>query len=71
MTHRELTVPEQHQLKIARDTLKMPDAMVAVMGGPSKAEAAEIIERLTGNAVLRLPHMPMVEGGPPIEGIDA
>jgi hypothetical protein len=43
-----LTVPEKHQLKIARDTLKMPDAIAAVMGGPTKEEAREIIRRLTG-----------------------
>jgi len=35
----------QHQIKIAKDTLKMPDAMVGVMGGPSKAEALEILKR--------------------------
>jgi len=45
---RELSVPEKHQLRIARDTLRMPDAMVRVMGGPTKAEAKEIIKRLTG-----------------------
>jgi hypothetical protein len=43
-----LSVPEQHQLKIARQTLKMHDAAVGVMGGPNKAEAREIIKRLTG-----------------------
>ena len=42
-----LTVPEKHQLKVARDTLKMPDAMVRVMGGPTKAEARAIIRYLT------------------------
>ncbi len=45
---RELSVPEKHQLRIARDTLKMTDAMARVMGGPSKDEAREIILRLTG-----------------------
>lgn len=28
-----------HQVKIARQTLAMSDAMVGVMGGPSKSEA--------------------------------
>ncbi len=42
-----LTVPEQHALKIARKTLKMPDAIVGVMGPPSKAEARATIKRLT------------------------
>lgn len=45
---RELSVPEKHQLKIARDTLKMNETMARVMGGPSHAEAREIILRLTG-----------------------
>lgn len=45
---RKLTVPERHQLRVARDTLKMSPAMAAVMGGPTRAEACEIIERLTG-----------------------
>ena len=42
---RKLSVPDRHQLRIARETLKLHDAMVAVMGGPSKAEAREIIRR--------------------------
>ena len=49
---RELSVPEKHQLKIARDTMKMPYAMIAVMGGPNREEAREIIERLTGEVPL-------------------
>jgi len=43
---RRLTVPEQHQLKIAKDTLRMADPMVGVMGGMTKEEAREIIKRL-------------------------
>ena len=42
---RRLTTPERHQLKVARDTLKMSDAMAGVMGGPSKAEARRIHRR--------------------------
>lgn len=45
---KELSIPEKHQLKIAKDTLKMPDAMARVMGGPTKEEAREIIKRLEG-----------------------
>ena len=41
-----MSVPEKHQLRIARETLKMSDAMAGVMGGPTKAEAREIIQRL-------------------------
>ena len=47
MPKRTLSVPDKHLLKIARSTLKMSDAMARVMGGPSKAEAREIIRRLT------------------------
>ena len=43
----QLTVFEKHMLKIAKDTLRMPDAMVGVMGGPSKDEAREIVKQLT------------------------
>ena len=46
----KLTVPQRHQLKVARDTLKMSDIGALIMGGPSKPEAREIIERLTGKA---------------------
>ncbi len=45
---RTLSVPERHQLKVARDTLKMSDAMARVMGGPTKTEARKIIRALTG-----------------------
>jgi hypothetical protein len=43
-----MTVPERHQLTIARKTLKMSDVGARVMGGPSKEEARQIIARLTG-----------------------
>lgn len=46
-----LTVADRHQLKIARDTLKMSDAMARVMGGMSKEEAKRVIKRLTGKEV--------------------
>ena len=45
---RELSVPEKHQLKIARSTLKMSDAGALIMGGMTKAQAREVIKRLTG-----------------------
>ncbi len=44
---RQLTVPEKHQLDIARKTLKMSDAMIEVMGGITKEQAREIIKKLT------------------------
>jgi len=43
-----LSVPEQHQLKIARKTLTYSDAGALIMGPPSKAEARQIIKKLTG-----------------------
>jgi hypothetical protein len=52
---RELTVPERHQLKIARDTLKMSDVGARIMGGPTKEQAREIIRRLTGKATKENP----------------
>lgn len=39
------SVALRHQLKIARDTLKMPDAMVGVMGGMDKREARTLLKR--------------------------
>jgi hypothetical protein len=45
---RKLSVFEQHELKIARDTIRMPEAIVGVMGGPSKTDARASILRLTG-----------------------
>jgi hypothetical protein len=45
---RYLSVPEQHQLKIARKALSYSDEGAKIMGPPSKAEARAIIKRLTG-----------------------
>ena len=47
---KQLSVPEQHQLRIARATLKMSPVMARVMGGTSIEEAIEIIRRLTVKA---------------------
>ena len=41
-----LSVPEMHQLKIAKDTLKMSDAGAMIMGGMTKKEAREIVKTL-------------------------
>ncbi len=51
MAKRRLSVPEKHQLAIAKKTLKMSDAGAAVMGGPTKAEARAIIKKLTGRVM--------------------
>jgi hypothetical protein len=47
-----LTVPEQHQLRIAKDTLRMSDAGARIMGGMTKAEARAIIRKFLGAAAL-------------------
>lgn len=47
----KLSVPERHQLRIARKTLELSDVGALIMGGPSKAEACEIICRLTGRSI--------------------
>jgi hypothetical protein len=38
-----MDVARKHQERIARDTLKLSDAMVPVMGGMTKAEACRIL----------------------------
>jgi len=45
---RQLSVPEKHQLAIAYKTVKMPEAMVGVMGGMTTQQAKDIIKKLTG-----------------------
>lgn len=46
---RELTVFDKHSIKIAKQTLRMPDAMVGVMGGTNKAEARAILRKFGYN----------------------
>ena len=43
---RELSVPEKHQKAIALKTLKMPDAMVGIMGGMNKQEARDFLKSI-------------------------
>lgn len=43
-----LTTAEKHQLKIARETLKLSEFGARVMGGMNHDEARAIIKRLTG-----------------------
>lgn len=42
------SVFDRHQLRIARDTLKMSDIGASIMGGMTKDEARAVILRLTG-----------------------
>lgn len=44
----ELSVPDRHQLAIAKKTLQMSDAGARIMGGMTKEEARAIIKKLTG-----------------------
>lgn len=60
---RKLSVPEQHQLKVARRTLEMSDVGARIMGPPTKAEAREIIKRLTGRAAKENPTSKSKRGG--------
>ena len=41
----KLPVSVQHQIKIARKTLRMPSAMSGVMGGMNKEKAKEILKK--------------------------
>ncbi len=52
---RQLSVPEKHQLRIARDTMRMSDPMVGVMGGPNKEQSKKIIQELTGRPYKDIP----------------
>ena len=40
----ETDVAKKHQIAIAKKTLKMPSAMVGVMGGPNKKQAKAILK---------------------------
>jgi hypothetical protein len=51
----KLSVPETHQLKIAKSTLKMSDMGATIMGGMTKAQAREVILRLTGKKAVEEP----------------
>ena len=42
---KQLSVPEKHQIKIAKDTLKMSDVGAMIMGGMTKPEAKEILKK--------------------------
>lgn len=48
---RSLSVPERHQLRIARASMHANCAMLGVMGGPNHREAVSIIHALTGAIV--------------------
>jgi hypothetical protein len=45
-----MTTAERHQLRIARQTLNMPEPMVNVMGGMTTEQAKAVVERARKNA---------------------
>ena len=49
---KQLSVPDKHQLKIAKDTLKMSDSGALIMGGMTKAEALAITTKYLGTLKL-------------------
>jgi len=46
MGKRKLNVFEKHRLAIAKSTLKMPDEILGVMGGMTKAQAKEFLNNV-------------------------
>lgn len=46
-----LTIPEKHQLKVAKDSMRMHCPAIRIMGGPDHVDAVRIIDRLAGKAV--------------------
>jgi hypothetical protein len=46
----KLSIPEQHQLRIARQTLRLRDEFVTIFGSMTKDEARQIIRQLTEKA---------------------
>ena len=46
---KELNVFQKHQLKIAKDTLRMSDAGASIMGGMTKNEARKFLQSIGWN----------------------
>jgi hypothetical protein len=45
MRIKDLPVPVQHQIRIAKQTLQMSDVGARIMGGMNKAEARNILKK--------------------------
>ena len=43
------SIPEKHRIKIAKQTLKMPDPILKAMGGMSKEEARKVVRKYRFN----------------------
>lgn len=50
-----MDVFKKHQLAIARRTLRMPDALLNMIGGMTKEEARKILEKEKGKPKTRKP----------------
>lgn len=48
---RELSVPERHQLKVARGSMSKHCTVLAILGGPNHYQAVGIIQELTSQIV--------------------
>jgi hypothetical protein len=48
MSKPNLSVPEKHQFKIAKDTLRMNDTMANIMGGMTKDQARQFLRDRCG-----------------------
>ena len=59
-----LSVPEQHQMKIAKSTLRMSDAGAAIMGGMSKDQARAFLTGRVGWSADRLAAHELGQGHP-------
>ena len=47
-----MTIPEQHQLAIARKTMRLSCVGAMIMGGPNHKESIIIIAKLTGRRLI-------------------
>jgi hypothetical protein len=50
----QLSIPEQHQFKIAKATLRMSDACAFIMGGMTKHEARSFLLNVAGWPAMKI-----------------
>jgi len=65
---KNLSVPEKHQLKIAKSTLRMSDTGALVMGGMNKEEARAFLKRIgySGRAIAKMEEAEDVDEARPL-----
>ncbi len=49
-----MDIPTQHQVKVAKDTLRLSDWGVAVLGGMTKEEAREVLRVKAGWTIAQI-----------------